>query len=173
MVPFNLLLLITCLAAGMDMYQILSAIHGFQGTYHFTGELLKSEFSTVLMGGLALWGLAQGREDRSPKLFFLGLLLFDAVFDVVEALQVDGKTPAQVAEFWKQLPAFKVYFFFQWPLFVACLILMTAGISFQMRKPFFLRYGPLEKWKSGVLLVFSVVYYLEATLLLLSGMGLV
>lgn len=171
MVPLNLLLAAIPLMIGVDLYQILSAMHGFQGTYHFTVELLKSEFSTVLMGAAAVYGLSKDPQDRVAKWFFLGLLVYDAVFDVVEAFQVDGKTAAQMAEVWKQMPALKVYLLFQMPMFMACLILMTAGISLQMRRPFFIRYASMEKWQSAALLFFALVYYVEAGLLLVLGAG--
>ncbi len=171
MLPLNLLLAATALMIGMDSYQILSAFREFHGTYQFLDELVKSEFSTVIMAYFTLHALLKSPENRLAKQIFLLFLLLDSVFDVMNAVETNGKTSAQMVELTQQMSNPMVYFHFQLPIFVACGILMMAGITFQMKKPFFQAYPPVAGWQSFLLRFYSIVYYVEAVLLFLLGTG--
>lgn len=171
MVPLNLILAATLVMTVNDSYQIVQIFRGFEGVYHFNAELLKSEFSTVVMAFFIVYGLAKGPDFRKMRWLFLLFLAMDSVFDVVDAFQSDGKTAAQVREAMRQMPYPLFYLNVQLPILVGVCIVLMAAVSFQMKKPFFYTYGRMEPWQSAALVVFSILYYVETLLGLFFAMG--
>lgn len=171
MIPLNLVLAATLVMAVNDVYQIIGIFRGFQGVYSFNTELLKSEFSTVLMAAFIVYGLAKSPDYRKVRWLFLLFLALDCVFDVVDAYQSDGKTSAQVQLEMKQMTYPLFYLNVQLPILVGCCIVLMAAVSFQMKKPFFYVYSQMAPWQAAALRVFSAVYYMETLLGLYFAIG--
>lgn len=167
MIPLNLVLAATFLILACDYYQIVEIFRDFQGTYHFTSELLKSSFSTVVMAAFIVTGFFKNPDYRKVRLLFLFFLFLDMVYDVMQAIESDGKTSAQIQEIMKQRSFPEFYFKDLLPVLIGCCIVVITAISFQMGKPFFFIYPQTQKWQARLMKVYSILYYLETVLALL------
>ena len=172
MIPLNLLLSAALLMLGFDFFQTIKAFQGFQGTHHFAADLIASGLTTVLMGAIVLYGLVKNAGHRAGKVFFLFFLFLDFLYDLFFSFQMNGKTDAQILEMTKQMSVPLYYLQFQVPAFVGCVIFMTAGISFQMRNPFFHQYPLTAGWQSWAQVFFALAYYLETLLIFVLNTGL-
>ena len=161
MIPLNIILAATLVNVTIDIYQIVGIFREFTGTYHFALELFKSGFSSLVMGIFIVNGLVKSPKYRKVRLLFLAILLMDLCFDVMQAIQSDGMTSAQMQDAMKQLPYILYYLEVLLPILVGCSIVLITAVSFQIKKPFYYQYPAIAPWQLVVMRIFCVLYYME------------
>lgn len=167
MVPVNLILAAALIITANDLYQIADSFRDVNVTYHFLSKFLESAFSTLVMGGFVVYGLAKETQYRKMRLLFLTVLLLDLFFDFLDAYQSDGQTSTQVRAAIKQIAFPQFYIQYVLPAMVSCCICLLAAVSFMMGKPFFYVFPQVKIWQSTCMKILSGIFYFETTFILL------
>ena len=168
MIPLNVFFFSALSLLAIDVYELSRA----DEVCHFWHELITGEFA-ILLGGLFLaLGLLRSPEYRVVRWIFLATLLLEGVGEWVAAVQLDGKTPTQMMALWKQEPPLVFYFSCILPLMFHCANLTILAISYQMKKPYFFSYSVVATWKTVILRIFAVIFYLETLVYLFMSLFL-